>query len=471
MIRTFFAAAISFAAFTPLFASALSPVQPELIRGPDSSTVYYALRDGRRFTFPNERIYQSWYRDFSRVESLTKEELASYKLAGAVVYHPGTLLKITTDPKVYAVTEHGVLRWLETESVARRVGGSGWASLVHDLPDELFPAYTIGAPVPESDLSFSLAPLLTKDETIATNQRLVENTPQQTPSAPTSTQAAPLGDIILRTSDSRGVLPADSITISAFGSGRVPEHTRVYVNNLLVRSCVKALACSHTFTHPTQSSIQAYTIRAEGSFLDGSTVVKTLLVPVRDPQAGALRLLLSNTQGRINTPIDLRAEWKDSLIGTQRIQLLVDGLEQKVCFSGTVCTVSFPLTKPVGQQYVITATADDTSGTRWTSPAVNIQIVANEAPTLNTGINSTVLYVGESIEINARASDDDVITDMSLWRNGVRVQSCVRSACAYRSEPTTEPKEEQFRVTATDSNGNTTEYLFDPIMVLPRLPS
>lgn len=471
MIRTFFAAALSFAAFTPLFASALSPAQPKLVRAPSSSAVYYALPDGRRFTFPNERIYRSWYPDFSFVESLSANELASYRLAGAVVYHPGQLIKITTDPKVYAVTQNGVLRWLETESVARRVAGANWSSLIHDLPDELFPAYTIGAPVRESESTFSLAPLLTGGETIAMNQQLLATTEPSTPSAPTSTPTTVPGDIRLRVSDSRGVLPADSVTISAFGSGQVPENTRLYINNLLVQSCTKAPSCNYTLAHPTQSSIQSYTVRAEGSFASGSTVTKTLDIPVRDPQAGALRLLLSNTQGRVNTQVDLRAEWKDPLVDAQRLQILVDGLEQKVCFDTTVCTISFPLTKSVGQSYTVTALADDTSGKRWTSPATSVLVVTNETPLISVGTNSATIYVGESIDINAQASDDDVVTDLSIWRNGIRVQSCARSTCNYHSAPTSEAREEIFRVTATDSYGNASEHLFDPIIVLPRIQS
>lgn len=471
MIRTFLAAAVSFAAFTPLFASALSPAQPKLIRAPSSSAVYYALPDGRRFTFPNERIYRSWYADFSAVESVSNQELASYRLTGAVVYHPGQLVKITTDPKVYAVTQNGVLRWLETESVARRVAGAHWASLIHDLPDELFPAYTIGASVSERDTTFSLAPLLTTGETIATNQRLVDVSTPSMPTTPTSPPTTVPTDIVVRASDSRGVLPADSITLSVFGSGQVPENTRIYVNNLLVQSCTKTPSCSYTLNHPTQSSIQSYTVRAEGSFVSGSTITKTLVVPVRDPQAGALRLVLSNSQGRLNTPIDLRAEWKDPLVAAQRIQILIDGLEEKVCFDTTSCTLSFPLAKPVGQRYTVSAIADDTSGKRWTSSSTNIYVVANEAPLLTAGMNSATIYVGESIDISAQASDDDVVTDLSIWRNGTRVQSCARSTCRYYSEPTSEAKEELFHITATDSNGNTTSYPIDPIVVLPRLQS
>ena len=471
MIRTFFAAALSFAAFTPLFASALSPAQPSLIRAPGSSAVYYALPDGRRFTFPNERIYRSWYSDFSAVQSVSNNELASYQLAGAVVYHPGQLIKITTDPKVYAVTEGGVLRWLETETVARRAAGTSWASLVHDLPDELFPAYTIGSPVRESDMTFSLAPLLTSSTDIRTNQRLSgQPTPSSTtPVVPPPTTPTTAPSITVRTSDSRGILPADTMQISVFGNGQVPENTRITVNNLLVQSCTKSPSCSYTLTHPLQSTVEQYTVSAEGLFSDGTRATQTLSIPVRNAKAGALRVILSNTQGRTNTPVDVRAEWKDSLVGAQRVLIMIDGQDQKICFDTTLCTLSFPLTKAAGQTHTVLVYVDDTSGKRWVSPTSTIQVVTNETPALTAGVNASTLYVGEMIQVNAQASDDDVVTNLSIWRDNERVASCVRSQCSYVSEPTTTAKEERFRITATDSQGNTAELALDPIVILPRL--
>ena len=70
----------------------------------------------KRYVFPNEATYKSWYSDFSGVVTISADELASYPLAANVVVRPGTkLVKITTDPKVYAVEANGVLRWVQTE--------------------------------------------------------------------------------------------------------------------------------------------------------------------------------------------------------------------------------------------------------------------------------------------------------------------------------------------------------------------
>lgn len=115
-----------------------------LIKG-SLPAVYYLGSDGDRYVFPNERIYFSWYPDFSSVDEVTDTQLAHYEIGGNVTYRPGTrLVKLTNDPKVYAVEPGGVLRWITSETVAKSLYGSDWAARVDDLSDGLFPAYSTG---------------------------------------------------------------------------------------------------------------------------------------------------------------------------------------------------------------------------------------------------------------------------------------------------------------------------------------
>ncbi len=110
--------------------------------------VYYFAADGKRYVFPNEKTYFSWFMDFSSVKTISDAELASYMIGGNVTIRPGTnLVKITTDPKVYAVAPGGVLRWVESESIATTLYGSAWASRVVDVPDSFFINYTVGASI------------------------------------------------------------------------------------------------------------------------------------------------------------------------------------------------------------------------------------------------------------------------------------------------------------------------------------
>jgi hypothetical protein len=96
--------------------------------------VYYLGDDGKRYVFPNESTYKSWYSDFSGVVTVSSDELASYPLGANVVVRPGTkLVKITTDPKVYTVEPNGSLRWIQTEADATALYGANWAQRVMKL--------------------------------------------------------------------------------------------------------------------------------------------------------------------------------------------------------------------------------------------------------------------------------------------------------------------------------------------------
>ncbi len=129
----------------PSMASAASPGQLIKASGP---AVYYFASDMKRYVFPNEKTYFSWYMNFNSVQTISDSELASYPIGGNVTIRPGTnLVKITTDPKVYAVSPNGVLHWVESEALAISLYGSSWASRVVDVPDGFFVNYSIGASI------------------------------------------------------------------------------------------------------------------------------------------------------------------------------------------------------------------------------------------------------------------------------------------------------------------------------------
>lgn len=106
--------------------------------------VYYVWED-RRYVFPNEHIYFSWYDNFDQVETVSDSELATFLIGGNVTYKPGTkLVKIQTDPKVYAVGAGGTLRWITSEEVALALYGPNWNKEVHDVSDAYFLDYRQG---------------------------------------------------------------------------------------------------------------------------------------------------------------------------------------------------------------------------------------------------------------------------------------------------------------------------------------
>lgn len=116
-----------------------------LIKTESNSSVYYCGADGKRYVFPNLQTYSTWYADFSSVKTISSEALAKIMLGGNVTYRPGVkLVKITTDPRVYAVDIQGTLRLLITPQIAEKYYGVNWNKKVEDVPDVFFFDYKVG---------------------------------------------------------------------------------------------------------------------------------------------------------------------------------------------------------------------------------------------------------------------------------------------------------------------------------------
>lgn len=115
------------------------------IKGATSAAVYFCGRDGKRHAFPNQRVHDSWYQGFSGVVTLSDADLAAIPLGANVTYRPGVhMVKVQTDPKVYAVARNGELRWIGDEWIAKRLYGDNWNTKVDDLSDAFFADYHIG---------------------------------------------------------------------------------------------------------------------------------------------------------------------------------------------------------------------------------------------------------------------------------------------------------------------------------------
>lgn len=146
VVVTTIAWSIGLAAFLmPLAAQAVAA--GDLIKA-SLPAVYYYGSDGKRYVFPNEKTYMTWYSDFSSVVTVTDDELAAIPIGGNATYKPGVkMVKITTDPKVYAVGAGGSLHWVNSEAVATALYGSDWNKKIDDVPDAFFVNYTVGSDV------------------------------------------------------------------------------------------------------------------------------------------------------------------------------------------------------------------------------------------------------------------------------------------------------------------------------------
>ncbi len=119
-----------------------------LIKSTASSAVYYCGADGRRYAFPNDKVYFTWFKDFKNVVTVSSEKLASAPIGGLVTYKPGSrMVKLQTMNAVYHIEKNGLLRWVSSPSIAAAMYGADWAKKVDDLNDAFFTSYKIGEPM------------------------------------------------------------------------------------------------------------------------------------------------------------------------------------------------------------------------------------------------------------------------------------------------------------------------------------
>lgn len=129
-------------AFVP--ASAATIAAGDLIKASGAAVYYYAA-DGKRYTFPTESTFLTWYKGWSSVsvKTITDNELSAIDLGGNVVVRPGTkLIKIATVPKVFAVMPKGKLAWVASEVAAKAVYGDNWNKNIVIVPDGFWTNYT-----------------------------------------------------------------------------------------------------------------------------------------------------------------------------------------------------------------------------------------------------------------------------------------------------------------------------------------
>lgn len=115
------------------------------IKTEDNTTIYFVDSDNIKHEYPDTHTWESYFKDdFSKVETVSKQELNNYLTGDDVPHKIGSLIKITSSPKVYKVTENKILRWIIDENVATRLFGNAWNKLVRDISEIFFKDYTIG---------------------------------------------------------------------------------------------------------------------------------------------------------------------------------------------------------------------------------------------------------------------------------------------------------------------------------------
>lgn len=125
----------------------------DLIKCPDFDSVYYLAEDGQRYVFQNEKIFHSRYENFDDVATISCNDLASLPIGGPVLYQAGTkLVKIPSDPTVYAIEDDGLLRPIASEEQAQKLYGDDWSDRIDDLDEAFFGPYDVGAELSDDEI-------------------------------------------------------------------------------------------------------------------------------------------------------------------------------------------------------------------------------------------------------------------------------------------------------------------------------
>jgi plastocyanin len=129
---------------------AISP--GDLIKCASTQAVYYFGNDGKRYVFPNEKTYFTWYTDFKTVKTISDKRCSTLPLGRSnVTYRPGVkMIKITTDPRTYAVEKGGILRHVSSQQMAETLFGLNWKNKIDDVADAFFSNYKIGDPITDA---------------------------------------------------------------------------------------------------------------------------------------------------------------------------------------------------------------------------------------------------------------------------------------------------------------------------------
>ena len=424
-----------------------------------NDAVYYYASNGKRLVFPNEKTYKSWYADFSAVTKISDGDLAAIPLGGNVTYRPGVrLVKITTDPKVYAVSAHAVLRWVSTETVAQTLYGSNWNKMVDDVPDAYFTNYTVGAAIVNAS-DFVPSAQIASTPDIATDKFITAELPPVVPPpviTPPPVVTPPAGSSLLFTVSKTTAQAGDTVTLN----GSVANDINISSFDLffycaLIKTC-HVSACSGDGVIPLSGTKSSYVAEARAAITGGATLVQTITIPIQASISDVVHIHVGQaviTQNQLGSVIaDV-----DASIAVQRIDIYVDGNGIKACATGArMCQWGDYLTGTIGAIHPVYAKVTDTLGRTYLSKTLTITIGTTDSPSVTVTPAKNAIFTGETIDVTVTASDNDGISSIDVMKDGVVLKHCTSAApCTATTGPWNDVTTLHFSGQAVDTKNTT----------------
>ncbi len=363
-----------------------------LVKGASSAAVYYIHLD-KRYAFPNEKIFFSWFSDFSGVTQISDSELAALPLSGNVTYRPGsTLIKITTDPKVYALSRYGVLHWVTSEILAKSLYGDKWNKKIADVPDEFFTNYLVNA-------DLTAANQFNPNEEQALTPNPGENIRPSSfvpPALPAPSQTLKTPKLSVTLSSNQAVMN-QTIYVYANVTDNVSPIVKIVIraedSSEILATCLNAVTCEYPYQvqiAPMQKRFYAEATDNQGLTLTTLTENRPLLSVASSSDQLQMQINPATVivGGRANFISDAS---KIPAIISHRVFAIISGEKYPVlwkdCEALTICTASTPFYRPTylysqvnfdGQTYQSASVLADVTG--GPAPKPTIVLISKPAP-------------------------------------------------------------------------------------------
>jgi hypothetical protein len=433
--------AITFLPCLPVRAATLSPGDLIKASGP---AVYYFAANGKRYVFPTDKTYFTWYSDFSSVKTITDSDLSAITIGGNVTYRPGVkLLKVTTDPRTYAVDAGHSLRWIKTEAIAKQLYGDNWAKSVDDLPDPFFVNYTVATPI-ETASDYVPATAMSASPTIqATLTASIPPTPPITPpTTPTSTPPTPPALSVSISSNKSTAQPDESIDLLAQTdyTGSI-AHLDIYANGTLYNSCNYSRLCSATWVVPHSGANPTTTFSAKLTTLDNRTAeASTSTTIVLHPYSPFIQLTIDRAVIKTDQTPNIRSLILQGLTVVKN-EIYIDGISTKVCTTTpNDCRYTDYVNGLLGSTHEIYSIVTTPGGLAYKSASAYLTIGGNDTPAVTIASGISNINSGQTVDVTMSANDSNGIDHMQIWNGSSLLKTCTGAApCTVATGPWTLP--------------------------------
>ena len=438
---------LGFLSFPLLSFAATTPAPNTLIKG-SGPAVYYLAVDGKRYVFPTEQTYFTWYDNFDSVVTVSDTELAALPLGANVTYRPGTrMMKIESDPKVYTVAQNGSLRWVETEALAESLYGPNWATYIDDIPVGFFTSYTLGASITSAQ---EYQPTEVKNAALTIQDDLGITPPEPVPSVPApEPPTSTVMGTLTASKDTGDIGEMIDVMATATPSASI-ETVYIYLDDLEIGYCTYS-PCGTSFqTPPTKPE---FSIRAEFKWITGETLTKTIPFYVNASSGQGIALSVTNPEIKPGGTLEAIASVKSGLLYSAGIGIYVNGNLKKICTATQECRYFMSVSQTVGDTYSVFAQAMNLGATIISSNILSAVVVSNDHPQITLQLGKEYIFAGETIDATIQASDTDGIASTELWVGDALVKHCDISICTAVLGPFSTTGTQAITAKATDTQG------------------